>query len=73
MELTNHHSPAAQVVNVRHSLPLAGEWVNILNGVSFSIHHGEWVALTGPSGSGKIDIIGDSGGFGNTHTGAGVN
>jgi putative ABC transport system ATP-binding protein len=58
MSVVDNHSPAVQVLNVRHSLPLAGEQVSILNGVSFAVRRGEWVALTGPSGSGKSTLLG---------------
>ena len=58
MSVVDNHSPAVQVLNVRHSLPLAGEQISILNGVSFAVQRGEWVALTGPSGSGKSTLLG---------------
>ena len=34
-----------------------------LNGVSFTVSHGEWVALMGPSGSGKTTLINILGGL----------
>jgi putative ABC transport system ATP-binding protein len=54
------HKPAAIVQArdlIRH-LPLAGEALHILKGVSFTIPHGAAVAITGPSGSGKSTLLG---------------
>src|SRR5215471_8845330 len=34
-----------------------------LDGISFSIHAGEWIALMGPSGSGKTTLINILGGL----------
>jgi putative ABC transport system ATP-binding protein len=52
-------APAAvEAMGLTRSLPLGGEDVRILNGVSFTIPRGGWVALTGPSGSGKSTLLG---------------
>jgi len=50
--------PALSAQDVTRSLPLGNEQIDILHGLSFTIEHGEWVALTGPSGSGKSTLLG---------------
>jgi putative ABC transport system ATP-binding protein len=57
--MSSHRSQlAVQTINVTRSLPLAGQRVPILNGISFEVARGAWVALTGPSGSGKSTLLG---------------
>ncbi|MBN1564073.1 MAG: ABC transporter ATP-binding protein [Anaerolineae bacterium] len=49
---------AVEATNLVRWLPLAGERIDILRGVSFTIPRSSWVALTGPSGSGKSTLLG---------------
>jgi putative ABC transport system ATP-binding protein len=51
-------APALEARDVRRSLPLGGETIEILRGVDFRINSGEFVALVGPSGSGKSTLLG---------------
>src|SRR5215469_2337474 len=56
-------------VDVRKSLPLGHERIEILKGISFQIHQGEFVAVIGPPGSGKSTLLGIIAGLDNPTSG----
>src|SRR5205085_882673 len=57
------------VRDIRKSLPLGRERIDILKGISFSIMSGEFVSIVGPSGSGKSTLLGIIAGLDNPTTG----
>lgn len=62
--------PIIQLENVTKRYPLAdGEFYQSLNGITLSIHKGEFVAIMGPSGSGKSTTMHIIGALDNPTTG----
>jgi putative ABC transport system ATP-binding protein len=57
------------VQNIRKSLPLGRERIDILKGISFQIRSGEFVSIVGPSGSGKSTLLGIIAGLDNPTSG----
>lgn len=49
---------ALEARDVRKSLPLGAETIDILKGISFRVEKGEFAAIVGPSGSGKSTVLG---------------
>ncbi len=60
---------ALEARDITKSLPLGGEQINILKGISFTIKHGEFVSIVGPSGSGKSTLLGIIAGLDNPTSG----
>lgn len=58
------------VQNITKSLPLGRERIEILKGISFTIHSGEFISIVGPSGSGKSTLLGIIAGLDNPTTGS---
>ena len=57
------------VQEIRKSLPLGRERIEILKGIRFQVMSGEFVSIVGPSGSGKSTLLGIIAGLDNPSSG----
>ncbi len=62
-------APALEARDVKRSLPLGRERIEILKGITFTVARGDFVALAGPSGSGKSTLLGILAGLDNPSSG----
>jgi putative ABC transport system ATP-binding protein len=62
-------TPALEAIDIRKSLPLGHERIDILKGINLRILKGEFVAIIGPSGSGKSTLLGIIAGLDNPTSG----
>lgn len=63
------HKVVMDVQDITKNLPLGREHIEILKGISFRIHCGEFVSIVGPSGSGKSTLLGIIAGLDNPTSG----
>lgn len=50
-------SMIVQLTNIGKSYTLGGEKINVLSGVDFMIHEGDFISIMGTSGSGKTTLL----------------
>ncbi len=62
-------APALEARDIRKSLPLAGNRIEILKGITLLVTKGEFVSIIGPSGSGKSTLLGIIAGLDNPTSG----
>jgi putative ABC transport system ATP-binding protein len=51
-------APIVRATSLHRSLPFGTTQLRILNGITFTVHPREWIALMEPSGSGKSTLLG---------------